>query len=111
MPCLRETDLQLALLTEATLENASLAKTAMTECFDLTLAQLQSARDSHLSFCPDPLRMQLRTLLKSGSEASAEDSAQNKTLRNSRLTGAFEPGAPLGKAPSMSPLFASPQWA
>ena len=56
---LQEADLHLALLTRAALKQATLAKTVMTDCLDLTLAQLQAAQDAHLALCPPLLETQL----------------------------------------------------
>lgn len=89
--CLKEADLQSALVTGAIFTKANLAKTAMTDCFDLTLAQLQSAQNAHLAFCPEGLGVQLK--------------------QNGQPTRDFEPVAQLRKAPSASPKSASLQWA
>lgn len=58
---LQEADLQAALLTEATFNRTQIAKAEMTDCFDLTVAQLAVAQDAHLAFCTDSLTVGLPT--------------------------------------------------
>jgi hypothetical protein len=57
--CLRAADFQAALLTRAIFRDASIAEAELTDSFDLTQSQLESAQDAHLAWFDHVLRTDL----------------------------------------------------
>ena len=73
---LQKADLQLALLTDTTFDRACLAEAELTGSFDLTKAQLESARGVHLACFDAALKIEL---------GLAPDELANRELADDRL--------------------------
>ena len=73
---LNKADLQSALLTHTTFTHANLAEADLSHSFDLSAAQLTSAKDPHLAEFCDELRMQMGLPIKIPSSAAFSSQTQ-----------------------------------